>query len=105
MRAYTQRATGNTPGIANGHASQRLRGAYARLVSNTTNNSRSGSIHSDVPVQPVWPKLRGPNSLPALLTVSPVGTACHPSARASRRVPGPGGVARVVNCRTVDART
>src|SRR5205085_434782 len=38
--------------IVNG---RRARGAYARLVSRTTNRSRSGSIHNDVPVHPVWP--------------------------------------------------
>ena len=36
-----------------------------RLVSRMTNRLRSGSIHIDVPVNPVWPKERGPNSDPA----------------------------------------
>ena len=36
-------------------AGRRAFAACTRLVSSTTNISRSGSIQSDVPVKPVWP--------------------------------------------------
>lgn len=36
-------------------AGRRARAACTRLVRRTTNISRSGSIHIDVPVKPVWP--------------------------------------------------
>jgi len=36
------------------------------LVSSTTNSSRSGSAQIDVPVKPVWPKLRDEKNRPAL---------------------------------------
>ena len=32
---------------------------FTRFISSTTNSPRSGSIQSEVPVKPVWPKLRG----------------------------------------------
>ena len=35
---------------------------WTRLVSRTTKRPRSGSIQSEVPVKPVWPKERGPRS-------------------------------------------
>ena len=38
---------------------------FTRLVSKMTKRSRSGSIQSDVPVKPVWPKLSGEKYLPA----------------------------------------
>src|SRR5262249_35275815 len=38
---------------------------WTRLVSRTTKSFRSGSIHIDVPVNPVWPNDRGPKRLPA----------------------------------------
>ena len=44
-------------GAARG-ASRSPRG-FTRFMSRTTNSPRSGSIQIDVPVKPVWPKLRG----------------------------------------------
>ncbi len=52
---------------------------FTRLVSSTTKSLRSGSIHSDVPVKPVWPKLLGEKYSPE--EEGGAGTS-QPSARA-----------------------
>jgi hypothetical protein len=70
------------PDLANGVVLPASGGT--RLVRRMTKRLRSGSIHIDVPVNPVWPKERGPKSDPAeefSLGVS------HPSARLESGTP------------------
>ena len=40
-------------------ARRESRAEFTRFISRITNTPRSGSIQMDVPVKPVWPKLRG----------------------------------------------
>src|SRR5271154_3142969 len=64
---------------------------FTRFVSKTTKRSRLGSIHNEVPVNPVWPKLFGEKYWPAE-DVGGVGTS-HPKARAESPI-----ACRAVNC-------
>src|SRR3989304_611312 len=54
------------------------RSGWTRLVSSTTVKSRSGSTHTEVPVNPRWPKDRGEKRLPDV--EGGVGTV-HPTAQ------------------------
>src|SRR5207245_3320486 len=72
---------------------------FTRFVSRTMKRSRSGSIHIDVPVKPVWPNERRESFAPALEYPESDGVS-QPSARVE-----PAGMFwRVVNSETVSAR-
>ena len=68
--------------------------ACTRFVSRITNISRSGSIQSEVPVNPVWPKAPSRRKFPEPCCPSPTS---HPSAREP--------AARAVNCLMVESAT